>query len=147
MPATIPPASLHTPFAYCSTWLITRPTSVPCRNWSHSLSAYCPTSVTTCLTAPTAVESCDANAEASAEKLSTTVLISSAICLISSWSSSVRMSQISLMPVIGSQIRDSRSTIAACVSSIWPAYVVSWLATVVVCDKIWLAALSDDENS
>ncbi|OBI18444.1 hypothetical protein A5714_00100 [Mycobacterium sp. E2462] len=97
------------------------PTGVACRKWSHSLSAQWAMSFAAAAAAAMALRISPANASASCAKLSTTVWMSSAMRLISSSSSSVSRSQTSLMPVMGSQMRDSRSTIAVCTWSTWSA--------------------------
>ncbi len=76
------------------------------------------------------------SASTSAVKLLTIVRMSLAIFLISSSSWAVKNSQTSFKPVIGSQMRDNRSLIAAWTLSIFAAYAVSWLAISVHCCKI-----------
>lgn len=89
--------------------------------WSHSLPAQCAISSAAVAAADMVASIWPPSVSASREKLFTTVLMSSAILLISSSSSSVRRSHTSLIPVIGSQMRDNKSRIAAWTLSIWAA--------------------------
>ncbi|OBH63468.1 hypothetical protein A5684_11280 [Mycobacterium intracellulare] len=121
---------LYRPFRTPQPSLPTPPRILPTRwrvalfkatKWSHSLPAQWAISSAAVAAADMVASIWPPSVSASRAKLLTTVLMSSAILLISSTSSSVRRSHTSLIPVIGSQMRDNKSRIAACTLSIWAA--------------------------